>query len=407
MAGRGTVVPPPEITGNEEFLQEVAASAAFAKAPALRRLLLYLWEHRDEELSEYAIAIDALGKREDFDPKLDASVRVHISRLRARLKDYFEGEGNHHGLRLTVPPGTHQIRCEPRAEAVSTPRVWESLRRWLLPGVALVLLVATGILLVRNRSLDRELALTRQNLALPEIWQKILKPGRLTRVIYPMPVFYVWGDLRVRDVKNNVADGWRTSPRLQPLVELLGRPEAVSQSYTVSSDTMAAIELTRFLSSHAIPLEVTNTNNLLLHQYGSDNLIFLGIPPTNPNLDPYLNRTNFHLAPGNGSIGNRDPRPGEPALFQSENPPPGSSVVERHGMVAVLPGHAPNTSLILLMGLHTSALATFVSSPPSIDGWTSRWRSAGSPDYFEMVLRTQSEGVITKSVDLVAFRPIR
>jgi hypothetical protein len=47
----------------------------------------------ERKISEYAVATDALGRRIDFDPKTDASVRVQISRLRRKLKDFYETEG--------------------------------------------------------------------------------------------------------------------------------------------------------------------------------------------------------------------------------------------------------------------------------------------------------------------------
>ena len=74
----------------EKHVQRVAQSAQFTRAETLKRLLLYLWVHRYEDISEYAVATDALGRRVDFDPKTDASVRVQISRLRRKLKDYYE-----------------------------------------------------------------------------------------------------------------------------------------------------------------------------------------------------------------------------------------------------------------------------------------------------------------------------
>lgn len=75
------------------LLEQVAKSALFRKAPASRELLLYLWQHRAEPLSEYAIGVDVLGRKPDFDPKTDATVRVQVSRLRQRLKEYYAGEG--------------------------------------------------------------------------------------------------------------------------------------------------------------------------------------------------------------------------------------------------------------------------------------------------------------------------
>lgn len=406
MAGRVAVVSVAETRVQDEFIHEVASSATFAKAPALRRLLLYLWEHRTDPISEYSIALDALGKREDFDPKIDASVRVHVSRLRTKLKEYFETDGSHHPMRLVVPPGAHQLRCEARTEiSIESPLV-AGFKRWAMPVAVLTLLLACGALWVHNQALREDLALAQRNLKLPAIWQSILKPGRLTRVIYPIPMFYVWGELRVRDVKNNVRAGWRDSPYLKPLVEMYGEPQ-VSQSYTVSSDTVAAIQLTRFLTSHGVPLEVTPTRELSIDQYGSDNLIFLGIPPTNPSLDRYLNKTNFYLDRGNGAVMNREPRAGEKESYHPVASPAGSSTTEKYGLVAVLPGHAPGTSLVLLMGLQTSALGSFVSSPVSIESFSKRWQNEGSPEHFEVVVRTVTEGVTTKTAEVVAFRSVR
>lgn len=58
----------------------------------MRTLLVYLWEHQGESVSEYAISIDALGRQSDFDPKVDANVRVQVGRLRAKLKEGYEEE---------------------------------------------------------------------------------------------------------------------------------------------------------------------------------------------------------------------------------------------------------------------------------------------------------------------------
>src|SRR5436309_2546143 len=90
----------------ELHVQRVAQSAQFMRAETLKKLLLYLWVHRNEEISEYAVATEALGRRADFDPKTDASVRVQISRLRRKLKDFYETEGVGGAHLLHIPMGT-------------------------------------------------------------------------------------------------------------------------------------------------------------------------------------------------------------------------------------------------------------------------------------------------------------
>ena len=90
-----TLIPPPptqETTETadalEAHVQRLLRSSHFARADTQRRLLEYLWQHRGESLNEYALAIEALGRNKSFDSSTDASVRVHISRLRRKLKDY-------------------------------------------------------------------------------------------------------------------------------------------------------------------------------------------------------------------------------------------------------------------------------------------------------------------------------
>src|SRR6476661_7131019 len=73
-----------------ESLRRLLESRAFEKPPALRALLTYLWQHRGESISEYAIATEALGRTPGFDARTDATVRVQISRLRQRLEKFYE-----------------------------------------------------------------------------------------------------------------------------------------------------------------------------------------------------------------------------------------------------------------------------------------------------------------------------
>src|SRR5450432_1102019 len=99
---------------HDELIRQVADSEAFRAAPTMRALLLYLWEHQGEPVSEYAIATEALGRSPDFDPKLDSTVRVQIARLRTRLKEFYEAGGDAFPLRLSLPLGRHELHWDYR-----------------------------------------------------------------------------------------------------------------------------------------------------------------------------------------------------------------------------------------------------------------------------------------------------
>src|SRR5271168_121294 len=102
-------------SGSREFqkfdglIRQVAESETFRTAPVMRALLVYLWEHQGQPVSEYAIATEALGRAPSFDPKSDSTVRVQVARLRAKLKEFLEDAGESFPLRLTLPRGGHEL----------------------------------------------------------------------------------------------------------------------------------------------------------------------------------------------------------------------------------------------------------------------------------------------------------
>ena len=71
-----------------EELERVLSSPEFARTERLSRLLRFLvgqhLEGRQGDLRESTIAVEVFGRRPDYDPKQDSTVRTEASRLRAR-----------------------------------------------------------------------------------------------------------------------------------------------------------------------------------------------------------------------------------------------------------------------------------------------------------------------------------
>ncbi len=92
----------------------VLASGIFSRAPNLENLLRYIcskyFDGAAEEIKEYNIAIEALGRPPEFDQKRDSIVRVEAHRLRKRLKDYYEGPGAGHAIHIEIPSGQYTPR---------------------------------------------------------------------------------------------------------------------------------------------------------------------------------------------------------------------------------------------------------------------------------------------------------
>src|ERR1700722_9731452 len=95
----------------DALIRHVAESDTFRTAPVMRALLLYLWEHQGQSISEYAIATEALGRAPDFDPKTDSTVRVQVARLRTKLEEFYEAAAASFPLRLPLPLVSYELHC--------------------------------------------------------------------------------------------------------------------------------------------------------------------------------------------------------------------------------------------------------------------------------------------------------
>lgn len=92
-------------------LQLVLGSGIFDRAPNLEHVLTYVcekyFEGAAEQIKEYNIAVEALGRPAEFDQKRDSIVRVEAHRLRKRLREYYESGGANHSVRIDIPSGQY------------------------------------------------------------------------------------------------------------------------------------------------------------------------------------------------------------------------------------------------------------------------------------------------------------
>src|SRR5258708_39159460 len=95
-------------------LQRVLDSPGFAHNERLPGFLRFVVERhlegRDDELKESVIAIEVFGRKPDYNPKQDAIVRTEAGRLRARLSEYYIGEGKGDTLVIELPKGAEPAR---------------------------------------------------------------------------------------------------------------------------------------------------------------------------------------------------------------------------------------------------------------------------------------------------------
>jgi hypothetical protein len=99
----------PGVEQCEDQVRRVLRSTTFRNATTLQQLLSFLASRSiagaAENLKEYTIGVEALGRKSDFDPKIDPIVRVQSHRLRVKLKEYYEVEGKHDPILIQIPKG--------------------------------------------------------------------------------------------------------------------------------------------------------------------------------------------------------------------------------------------------------------------------------------------------------------
>ena len=102
----------------ERQLERVLQSRVFERAQRSQRFLRYLVEAALEEppvsVKEYTIAIDVFDRDADYDPSVDATVRVEASRLRGRLREFFDEEGRNDPWLIEVPKGGYAVALQRR-----------------------------------------------------------------------------------------------------------------------------------------------------------------------------------------------------------------------------------------------------------------------------------------------------
>jgi hypothetical protein len=96
--------------------ERVCASRILRGKDSLCRLLRFLIERSDQDRppTESDIASAVFGRKGDFDPQLDSSVRVALVRLRAGLADYYKELGREDSIIIEVPRGLHPVRFSSR-----------------------------------------------------------------------------------------------------------------------------------------------------------------------------------------------------------------------------------------------------------------------------------------------------
>jgi hypothetical protein len=183
----------------------IRASGVLGRSGQLSRLFDYLVECSvlGKSPKEIDIAVEALGRGDEFDVTQDAVVRVYVHKLRRRLEEFYSGPGASDSPRIVIARGEYRLSLEsnetPAAKETEPPAPPPGPRtasaskssRWLIGVLAASL--AVNILLVsfghfRQPPLDPGVAQVRAS----PIWAPILADD--LPIVIVVGDYYIFGE---------------------------------------------------------------------------------------------------------------------------------------------------------------------------------------------------------------------
>ncbi len=363
------------VVAQEEIHAQVdrlVQSKTFETSEVHRKLLQYLAEKsingEADRLKEYTIGLEAFGKPPTYDPKHDSIVRLQVGRLRQKLAAYYQSEAAGDPIVVNLPKGAFKLSFELAASPPVAPEpVPQSRPRILFALLAITILWAV-IATVSYFRLRAQMApvLAAWNGELESLWAPFLSTGRPLLVCLGTPLFVRIPDLGfVRDPKVNDWQEVGTSERFSHFLKAAGAKDSLpAYPFTGTGEAGAVVLISKLLASRKPPVLLTRSNLLSWQQIMDNDVVFVGPPKFNPQLQTAALTQELVIEPE--GIRNRNPRPGEPAFLEDRIVAGKLSEGETHALVTMMPGPSGAGHLLMIAGNaspDTLAAAEWMTQP--------------------------------------------
>jgi hypothetical protein len=415
--GRGEITP----TINVHRIERITHSHIFHGADALCRLLYFLAEkaNADAEYSakEYEIATIVFGRKADFDPRTDSSVRVQVARLRAKLIEYYVTDGAQEDVQIEIPKGAYRLQyvTNPKAaehhDAMGEQEIEQSApdptldltspfsieaadsevpvsrkdrRRfvpWLVFVIALMSLCLGGFL---GRYSARLNSSTTKVDALPS--DSVLRTFWYIFAVDPKQTWVIFSNARF--VGNAVGGLRYFDPQRDT-------PQNIHAFYTGVGEVIGVHLLDQMFTDFGRSIRVKRGALLSLEDVEDTNLIFLGAPVENSTLQNLAVLHSFQfqeissgVREGQVEILNKAPRAGEQPVYMIASAP-SKPLVDDYAVIAMLPGMTPSHRIFVAAGtttIGTQAAVEYVCNPDGVADLMKQLGSSGTDQPFEALM---------------------
>jgi TolB-like protein/Flp pilus assembly protein TadD len=200
-------------------LQRILESPLFSNARRLSQFLQFVVarsiEGQAAEIKEYLIAVEVYNRNPSYDPKDDSIVRAEASRLRAKLREYYDTGGRNDPIRIELPKGSYNpvFRLNSASIAADPNRIPEPSPKAKLPSRWAA--AAGGLLLA--------------GLAIAGVWWALRGSGKVYSITV-MPPANLGSDRAINTLGDILADEITGALMDSTEWKVVGRAPAVDQT---------------------------------------------------------------------------------------------------------------------------------------------------------------------------------
>ena len=420
-------------------VERILQSATFRNSEALRRLLRFLADKRlsgeADQLKEYSVGIDVLGKPASYDPRQDSIVRIQAGRLRQKLAEYYRTEGKNDHLVIDLPKGCFKLAYEELPTAApptrtdsgnghahvvpvpaDAPPVSQISRRIpRLLGAGLLVAVAWAAVATAGYWRERQRAAGFSTMWTPELeqlWQPFLSSSRPLLVSIADPPFVQFkGFGAYRDLTLNTWDEIIKAPAVAAIRKALGNVDVQPNVYYAPmGEVNASFLLGKLLGPRVQALSLLRTSELSFQQIADNNLLFIGAPVFfEKELESLPVKLEFvNARPG---IHILHPLAGEPDTLSDELPSGSAENGEAYVLVTHVSGPLGHTEVESFTSNRTAGRLTAVqwfTEPTHARTLLEKLRTPSGqiPQYYQVVLKVKYTAGVPAETSYVMHREV-
>jgi len=418
-------------------IDRILRSDEFRSSEVLRRLLTYLADKaiagEADQLKEYVIAIDGLGKPASYDPQHNSAVRIQIGRLRQKLAEYYRTAGKDDEILVYLPKGRFRLICEQRQQDL--PQVpgsiapletgWENVAiqdstpkriraAWPTGILAAFLFFTLGVYsAVRFWNAKDPSKISGMTPELGKLWGPFIDSKRPLIISIEDPLFAEMRSNPGVYFRDRSMNQWKdvvNSPAVKTLTGAMKQTDIQpSRYYTAFGEVEASFMLGKLLGSHEQNFQLVRTSQLSWERLADNNVVFVGVQnlffdqlggmPIAPQLVPSLE-----------GVRDTHPATGGPVLYADQY----STAPTEQGMMYALVthlagpvGHNDIESFTSVRSAGYVAAVQWFTDPSSAQTIVSKLESVNGgkmPRYYQVLLKVKFKDNVPTETSYVLSR---